>query len=117
MSTAFNIISSPILVTHISEELFSLLEIFVILCYNRTSQNVSIDTERMELFRDKKRPMCNIPPSNGALHQKVLRSLLQAGWDWGQATLAIREMPPPEDLGWDLGNGNHIGLMSHVQEP
>ena len=86
VTTAFNIISSPILVTHVSEELFSLLERFVILCYNRTSQNVSIDTERMELFRDKKRQMCNIPPSNGALPQKEIRSLLQAGWDWGQST-------------------------------
>lgn len=116
VTSAFDLISSPVLHEQIPEQTFLLLERYTILCYNRTSSNLSIDKERMELFMDKKRQMANIPPTKAALRQKVFRTVLQAGWDWGQATSASRHMPSPENWGWKMSNGKWKPHWSDLAE-
>lgn len=89
------------------------LECFVILCYNKASPNTCLDKEHMDLFA-KGRQMTSLPPTKGALKQKIKRTLLLAGWNYGQATLPTREIPSYLLLsmgGRIQRNGNPIGQM------
>ena len=63
----------------ISDDLYSALERFTILMYDRTRTTVSINETRKLLFTRKGRPMAALPPSQAALHQHIRRATLQGG--------------------------------------
>ena len=42
----------------------------------------------------------NIPPTQDALAQHVLRVGYEAGHMWGQATIKAPQLPSPADVGW-----------------
>ncbi|CAC5382291.1 unnamed protein product [Mytilus coruscus] len=88
------------------------IERFVVLMYDRTSECLSVDAARKDLFRRKGRSIENIPPSSAALHQHIKRAAYQAGFCWGQALVKLQETPSPSSWGWKRnkeGYGNHSG--------
>lgn len=99
-TTAFSFISQP--QNSIPTEILDIIERYVVLLYCSTSDNVSVNDARQELFMTKNRPLESLPPTKGALQQQVLRSAFQAGHIWGQANKRAICVPSPNDWGWWL---------------
>ena len=88
--------------SRVIEEMMHVLERFVILLYDRTSEQVSINFARKELFTKKGRQIESIPPIKAALYQHIKRAVFQAGHIWAQAVIPQPEIPSPADWGWTL---------------
>ena len=76
------------------------LERFVVLMYDRTSSQESVNQARKELFTKKDRAIDGLPPTQAALKQHTKRAAYQAGHCWGQVMVAAPELPSPGDWGW-----------------
>ncbi len=79
-----------------------MLEQFVILCYDVTSQQTNINTARQQLFA-KGRQIDNIPPTLDALKLHIMRAILQAGYTWSQSLKTKQELPSSDKFGWQKG--------------
>ena len=86
---------------NINESAMSLLERFVVLIYNRTSDLVSVNDARRWLFTQKSRLLENIPPTQAALKQHIKRTSYQAYY-WNEALTLHPNLPSPADWGWGL---------------
>ena len=84
---------------NISQSSMSLLEQFVVLLYDRTSDLVKVNDARKWLFTQRSRSMENIPPTQAALTQHIKRASYQA-YCWNMAMCLVPELPNPEDWGW-----------------
>ena len=80
----------------------AVLERFVILMYDRTSDITSVNKARKALFTQKNCPIEKIPPTHGALTQHVKRAVYQGGHIWGQMCIPCPEIPEPGDWGWKM---------------
>ena len=76
-----------------------LLQRFVVLMYDRTSEATKLNDARRQLFTQKSRTLENIPPTQVALKQHIKRTCYQANC-WNQALVLDPEMPEPSDWGW-----------------
>jgi len=83
----------------ISQSSMSLLERFVVLLYDRTSDLVKVNDARKWLFTQRSRSLENIPPTQAALRQHIKRASYQANC-WNMALTLIPELPSPKDWGW-----------------
>jgi hypothetical protein len=83
----------------ISEKSLLLLERYVVLMYDRTSESTNVNDARKQLFTQKSRTLENIPPTQAALKQHIKRTRYQAHC-WNQALVKDPEMPDPSDWGW-----------------
>ncbi|KAG0701433.1 hypothetical protein GWK47_025308 [Chionoecetes opilio] len=83
----------------VSEESMSLLERFVVLMYDRTSDTMEVNDARKQLFAHKSRALENIPPTQAALQQHIKRASLQ-GNCWNQTLVLNPELSIPSDWGW-----------------
>lgn len=68
----------------VSVEAMALLERFVVLMYDRTSDSLQVNDARKQLFTQKSRTLENIPPTQAALMQHIKRACYQAN-SWNQA--------------------------------
>ena len=85
--------------THlITEDSQLLIERFVILMYDRTSELIDINATRKDLFTRKSRALDYIPPTKAALQQHVKRASLQSQ-GWIRATHLDQKLPNPSDCG------------------
>ncbi|CAB3998852.1 Hypothetical predicted protein [Paramuricea clavata] len=82
----------------ISEKALLLLERYVVLMYDRTSESTNVNDARKQLFTQKSRTLENIPPTQAALKQHIKRTRYQAHC-WNQALVKDPEMPDPSDWG------------------
>ncbi|KAJ8375321.1 hypothetical protein SKAU_G00059010 [Synaphobranchus kaupii] len=62
----------------VSELSKSLLERFVVLMYDRTSETTEVNEARKQLFTQKSRALDNMPPTKAALEQHIKRATYQA---------------------------------------
>ena len=85
--------------SEVSEGSMLLLERFVVLMYDRTSESMDVNDARKQLFTQKSRTLENIPPTQAALEQHIKRTCYQANC-WNQALAKDPEMPEPSDWGW-----------------
>ena len=76
------------------------IERFVILLYDTTSSQQSINAARKELFTRKGRQIDAIPPTRDALTQHVKRAIYQGAHVWGQCLVKCPEIPNPDEWGW-----------------
>ena len=81
------------------------IERLVIIMYDRSSCESSINYERQVLFTQKGREIENIPPTRDALAQHLLRVGYIAGHIWQQSTTKAPVLPSPADFGWSWDNG------------
>ena len=63
-------------------KIFPVLERFVVVLYYRCSQEQHVNSARQKLFAPKNRDIENLPPTQDALQQHVLRVAYQAGYIW-----------------------------------
>ncbi|XP_070183812.1 uncharacterized protein [Littorina saxatilis] len=91
--------------TEISAYDRALLERYVVLLYDRTSNFPDVNSARGHLFAKVGRQIDNIPPTSEALLQHARRAVYQGGHIWGQAEVATPSLPNPGDWGWQFVNG------------
>ena len=84
---------------------FAAIERFVVLLYDRTSELVSVDACRKNLFARKGRSMESIPPTRDALIQHTKRACFQAVFVWNQCLKVSPPIPHASNWGWELSNG------------
>ncbi len=93
--------------THIPAYVMCTIERFVILMYEKSSQDVNVDIARQRLFA-KKPSVQAIPPTRAALEQHIKRATYQGGHVWGQTLLSEPELPSPSDWGWIRTEKGHF---------
>ena len=71
-----------------------------VIMYDRGSSERSVNGEILMLFNQQVKEIENIPPTQDALAQHVLRVGYEAGHVWGQATIKAPQLPSPADFGW-----------------
>lgn len=79
------------------------LQRYVVLLYDKVSGLETVNECRKYLFTRKSKNMENMPPTEAALHQHCLRSILQGGLIWGQATNPRPIVPDYASFGWVKG--------------
>ena len=84
---------------NLSESVISVLERFVILLYDRTSDLALVNDARKWLFTQKSWTLNNIPPTQAALRQHIKRASYQANC-WNKAMIPNPEFPSPSHWGW-----------------
>ena len=65
---------------NLSESVISVLERFVVLLYDRTSDLELVNDARKWLFTQKSRTLDNIPPTQAALRQHIKQHIKQASY-------------------------------------
>ena len=101
--------------TEITPEIFSTIERFIILMYDKGSEDTSIKKCRLNLFAKCNRQIQNIPPTKAALHQHILRSTYQGGFVWGSLE-ADHVLPSPQLWGWQWTNDSWKPLWTTLPE-
>jgi len=84
----------------VDAETLSILERFVILLYDRTSECVTLDLARKHMFTKRSRTMENIPPTSNAFLQHVKRSVYQAVHCWSHSLESQMPVFDPAEWGW-----------------
>ena len=77
-----------------------IIERLIVIMYDRGSSESSVNGERLVLSTQKCGEIENIPPTQDALAQHVLRVGYEAGHVWGKATIKAPQLPRPADFGW-----------------
>ena len=90
---------------NVSDESMAIIERYVVLLHDRTSNQTEVNKARQELFSKKSRPLESIPPTQASLVQHVRRAVYQGGHVWGQTLLKEPVLPNPALWGWK-GDGN-----------
>ena len=83
------------------------LETFTVILYDRTSNSVTTNACRRDLFC-KGRSIGNIPPTSAALIKHALRSAYIAGHAWGQSNNPHQDLPSPVEWVWKEKDGKYI---------
>ena len=84
----------------INDESINLLERFIVLLYDITSNEHSVNKARQQLFTKKGRTIDGLPPTKAALIEHAKRAAYQAGHVWGQMLVTDPDLPSPGDWGW-----------------
>ena len=79
---------------------------FTVLLYNKTSNSLTTNECRRELFCQV-REIDKIPPTEAALWKHTCRSAYIAGYDWSQSTIPKKELPSPEEWGRKFQDGKY----------
>ncbi|XP_034030967.1 uncharacterized protein LOC117514556 [Thalassophryne amazonica] len=77
----------------------NILEKFVIIMYDKNSTANKVDEARLDLFARKQRPYDAIPSTSASLFEHVKRSVFQAAYIWGQATVCEMQIESPANWG------------------
>jgi hypothetical protein len=85
--------------------------------YDRGSPESCINSEMQRLFTQKGRGIENIPPTQDALAQHLLRVGYEAGHAWGQAIIKAPELPSPAEFGWAWETSNAQWKMKWMSLP
>ena len=83
------------------EDSMAVIERFVTLLYDRTSNLMQVNDARKDLFSRKSRSLDKIPPTGAALLQHTKRAVYQAGHIWSQADVTEPVIPSPS--AWGMG--------------
>ena len=100
----------------LTEQSMLLIERFVVLMYDRTSETMEVNEARKQLFTQKSRTLENIPPTKAALEQHIKRACYQANC-WNQALVPRQQMPDwewiKEATGWQPLWSDHSSKSCH----
>ena len=95
--TFLKLSSYPVDVNDTDEEM---LEKFISLLYDRSSQSLNVDYTRKKLFSQKNTSFDNLPPTSAALKYHIQRAVYQASIVWGQSLINTPTYHSPEQWGW-----------------
>ncbi|GFO47368.1 hypothetical protein PoB_007387300 [Plakobranchus ocellatus] len=88
-----------------NDDCMSVLEAYVVLLYDRTCTETTVDSAKKNIFTTKDRSMDNIPPTKAALLQHTKRAIYQGGYVWGQALVRCPVIPSSNTHGWQKSGG------------
>ena len=97
-SALLDLTAKPSLVN--SPTILPIVERYVVLLYDRTSDVEALDICRKQLYA-RKLSMDAIPPTKDAFIQHLKRAVSQSVYIWNQATLADPEIPIASEWGWE----------------
>ena len=100
---------------NVVKDAMPILERFTVLLYSRSSNALTTNECRRELFCQG-RSIDNIPPTGAALWKHVLRAAYYAGYVWSQSLVPIQVLPSPEDWGWKLEDSSYIPEWTDLPE-
>ena len=102
--------------TVFGDEEKEVLEIIVIIMYDRSSSAIDIDSVRLYIFARKQKSYDAIPPTSAAMDFHTKRTAYQAGCIWGQAITRQMEILSPSEWGWKHGrlSGRHFHQLSRA---
>ena len=78
------------------------LERFVVLMYDQTSNCLDVNSCRRDSFVEKGRAMEALPPTFAALLQYSFHTAYQVGHIWRQSLNQQQQLPPPENWQWKM---------------
>lgn len=84
----------------LAEATISVLERFLIVMYDRTSDCTSLDAARMQMFTKKAKSLESLPPTSDAFLLHVKRTIFQAVHCWGHCMEKEPHFPDPTEWGW-----------------
>ena len=96
-------------------KILTVLERYVVLLYDRTSNLLTVNEAREELF-PKRSSLESIPPSRAALVQHAKRAIFQGGHMWGQTLLPQPTLPSPSDWGWSKNKDKWTPLWTTLPQ-
>ena len=76
------------------------IESFVISLYSVSSTLTDVNQARQQIFAQSSRTFEYLPLTKAALVEHVKRTTHQAGYAWGQSTIAKQVLPSPSLWGW-----------------
>ena len=76
------------------------IERYIVIMYDRGISESHVNSARQVLFTKKRREIENIPQTQDALIQHLLRVSYQAGHVWSQSLVKQPFIPSPEEFGW-----------------
>ena len=82
--------------SELNDDYMSVLEAFVVLLYDRTCTETTVNLARKHILTTKGRSMDNLPPARAALLQHTKRTVYQGGYVWGQTLVRCPFIPSPE---------------------
>eukprot|EP00745_Piridium_sociabile_P014857 TRINITY_DN21914_c0_g2_i3.p1 TRINITY_DN21914_c0_g2~~TRINITY_DN21914_c0_g2_i3.p1 ORF type:complete len:617 (-),score=120.53 TRINITY_DN21914_c0_g2_i3:145-1995(-) len=94
----------------------ALVERCVVLLFDKTSNDLDVNSARKYLFTKKGRQIEHVPPTSAALLQHVKRAVYQGGHIWGQASLPAPDLPDPSNWGWEQVNGQWQPFWTHLPQ-
>ncbi len=97
----------PFAAVNTNSPIFSQLERFTVVLYDKTSFLELVNEARLELFCKKSRNLENLPPTQDALAKHIKRVAYQAGI-WTTASNRTSAIPFPNDWGWEKWMENGI---------
>lgn len=100
----------------ITEDHIAVIERFVVLLYDRTSNITSVNDARQELFSKKSRTLENIPPTRAALVNHIKRAVFQGGYIWEQTLLKEPVLPCPSQWGWQREGSSWVPHWTTLQQ-
>jgi hypothetical protein len=101
----------------IGDASMSVIERYVVLLYDRTSNEDDVNSARKHLFTQKNRAIDAIPPSQAALLQHTRRAVYQGAHIWGQALVPSPVVPCPSEWGWTrMPDSTWLPLWSTLPE-
>ena len=98
-----------------SDSMMSVLERFVVLLYDKTSDQVSVNDARKQLFTQKSRSMENKPPTKGSIVQHIKHASYQANC-WNRALCLDPCLPSPIDWEWQKDDAGWQPLWTNLPE-
>ena len=78
---------------------FKVIQRFVVLMYAKTSDLLTVNSERMDMFFKKNQNLDIIPPTENALLQHCKRAIYQTGV-WSRCLEPNQNLPSPSNFGW-----------------
>jgi hypothetical protein len=95
----------------------AVLERFVVLLYDKTSNYLDVNSTRRHLFSKKRRQIDHIPPTSEALLQHMRRAIYQGGYIWSQqADNPTPTLPNPTQWGWQFDAGKWEPFWTSLPE-
>lgn len=86
--------------SYTSQSTLSILERFIIIMYDRTSECCDLDSARKQLFLKKCKSLETLPPTSNAFIQHIRRAILQAVICWSHSLEKQHENCDASDWGW-----------------
>ncbi len=93
-----------------------ILERFIILLYDRTSDLMNVNELRKSLFMLKNGQIDKLPPTQGALYQHVKRAVYQGSFIWSQILELRPNIPDPNEWGWQKVSGYWLPYWTDLPE-
>lgn len=94
----------------------AVLERYVVLLYDKTSNCLDVNSARRHLFSQKRRQIENIPPTSEALLQHMKRAIYQGGFIWSQMGQPTPTLPDPAEWGWQFDTGKWKPFWTSLPE-